>query len=74
MRQGVETRVAAVVCAIIVGLVCTSCRSLYYGTMEAFGRQKRHILKSRVESGRKNQEKAKTEFKSAFEQFKAVAG
>ena len=52
--------------------VFTGCRSAYYGTMEAFGYEKREILVDRVESARDEQEKAKAQFTSALDQFKAV--
>jgi hypothetical protein len=50
-----------------------SCRSAYYGTMEAFGVHKREILVDRVEEGREAQKEAKEEFVSALEAFRAVA-
>ncbi len=48
------------------------CKSIYYGTMETFGYEKREILVDRVESARDKQEDAKQQFTSALEQFKSV--
>lgn len=50
----------------------SGCKSAYYGTMEAFGYEKRDILVDRVEEARDEQEQAKTQFTSALDQFKAV--
>lgn len=50
----------------------TGCKSMYYGTMEMFGQEKRDILVDRVESARDKQEDAKEQFTSALEQFKSV--
>lgn len=50
----------------------TACKSAYYGTMEAFGYEKRDILVDRVEEARDEQEQAKVQFTSALDQFKAV--
>ena len=57
-----------------LALLCASCGSVYYGVMETFGKEKRHILTGRVKKGRDNQQKAKEQFVSAYEQFKALTG
>ena len=49
-----------------------ACQSVYYGTMEKFGYEKRDILVDRVGDARKAQENAKEQFASALEQFIAV--
>lgn len=48
------------------------CSSAYYGAMERVGKEKRHILKSRVESTRQEQGEAQEEFQSAYERFQSV--
>ncbi|MCW8194489.1 DUF2959 domain-containing protein [Proteobacteria bacterium 005FR1] len=48
------------------------CQSLYYGTMEKFGVQKRDILVDRVEAARDAQQDGQEEFKDALEQFRSV--
>ena len=49
-----------------------SCQSVYYGTMEKLGYQKREILVDRVEDARNAQEEAKDQFRSALEKFSAL--
>jgi hypothetical protein len=48
------------------------CQSVYYKTMETFGKHKRDILVSRVGNARDAQEEAKEQFQTAFEKFSAV--
>jgi hypothetical protein len=48
------------------------CDSLYYGTMEKFGKQKRDILVDRVQDAREAQEETKEQFASALDKFKSV--
>ena len=48
------------------------CQSVYYGTMEQLGYEKREILVDRVEDARNAQEEAKDQFRSALEKFSAV--
>jgi hypothetical protein len=56
--------------------LCTAlslgCTSVYYSAMEQIGREKRHILESRVEASREDQEEVQEEFKTTFELFKEV--
>jgi hypothetical protein len=48
------------------------CTSVYYKTMEAFGKHKRDILVDRVKSARDAQTDAKQQFQTALERFSAV--
>lgn len=48
------------------------CQSVYYGTMEKLGYEKRDLLVSNVDDARKAQQDAKKQFESALEQFVAV--
>jgi hypothetical protein len=58
---------------ISIALIFASgCNSLYYGTMEKFGKQKRDILVDRVADARDAQEQTKEQFASALEKFKSV--
>jgi len=50
----------------------SACQSVYYGTMEKFGYEKRDLLVGNVEDARKAQQGAKKQFESALEQFIAV--
>ena len=57
-----------------LALLCgaAGCQSLYYGTLEKFGVEKRDVMTSRVKAAQTSQQEAKTQFKSALEQFSAV--
>jgi len=57
---------------LVLGLA--SCRSAYYGTMEAFGHPKREILVDRVEEARDQQQEAKEQFQTALERFQELTG
>ena len=56
----------------IVLLFAAGCNSVYYGTMEKFGKHKRDILVDRVEDARDAQEQTKEQFASALDKFKSV--
>lgn len=60
------------VLVLMTMLFLTACQSVYYGTMEKFGLEKRNILVDRVENARESQQQAKQQFESALEQFIAV--
>lgn len=51
----------------------TGCSSLYYGGLEKIGIPKRDVMVHRVEKARDTQQETKQQFKSALEQFTAVA-
>jgi len=52
---------------------CNTVSDAYYGAAETvFGKQKRDILVSRVDSARKAQESSKTQFASALQEFQSV--
>lgn len=55
-----------------VALMAGGCASMYYGTMEKFGKEKRDILVDRVDDARTAQTKAAETFKDALEQFGSV--
>jgi hypothetical protein len=57
---------------IVILLFTAGCESLYYGTMEKFGKYKRDILVDRVKSARDSQEQTKEQFVSALDKFKSV--
>src|SRR4051794_4592189 len=60
-----------VLLAILLLLVPASggCATTYYKTMEAFGKEKRDILASRVKAARSDQTEAKQQFESALDRF-----
>ncbi|MEZ4280253.1 MAG: DUF2959 domain-containing protein [Myxococcota bacterium] len=55
-------------------LAAGGCTTAYYGAMEQLGQHKRDILKSRIESGREEQQEAQEQFKTTYQRFKEVAG
>lgn len=62
------------ICTGLTGFIVSStgCQSAYYKTMEAFGKQKRDILVSRVEKARDAQQETKKQFQTALEKFSSV--
>lgn len=50
------------------------CKSVYYSTMEAFGREKRDILSSRLVDARDSQKKAQEQIKTTMQRFKELTG
>lgn len=58
--------------AIVMLVLVAGCSSAYYATMEKLGWEKRDLLVSRVEAARDSQDRAKTEFRDALEQFRSV--
>jgi predicted nucleic acid-binding Zn-ribbon protein len=50
------------------------CTQAYYAAMEKIGKEKRDILASRIEDGKKDQEKAKQQFATTLEAFQALTG
>lgn len=56
----------------IVLVAAASCGSLYYGTMEKFGYQKRDLLVERVQEGRQDQVAAQKQFQTTFDAFKQL--
>ena len=56
----------------VILLFATGCQSVYYGTMEKFGKHKRDILVDRVEDARDSQQETKEQFASALDKFKSV--
>ncbi|MCX5633665.1 MAG: DUF2959 domain-containing protein [Phycisphaerae bacterium] len=61
---------AAVVSVVL--LFAAGCNSLYYGTMEKFGKYKRDILVDRVKDARDAQQQTKEQFVSAMDKFRSV--
>ncbi|MBL8216858.1 MAG: DUF2959 domain-containing protein [Bryobacterales bacterium] len=59
---------------VLWAVMLAGCTSLYYAANEKLGREKRDILQSRVEAGRKDQKEAKEQFENALEAFQAATG
>jgi len=51
----------------------SACSSVYYSGLEKMGIPKREVMVHRVEKARDTQEETKEQFKSALDQFTAVA-
>ena len=63
-------RLALVLCTLCVFAAApVGCSKAYYRTMEAFGKEKRDILTSRVKDAQEGQEEAKEQFESALDRF-----
>lgn len=60
----------AVILLALAGL--GACQTVYYGTLEKFGIEKRDILVKRVDRAREAQQEAKEQFASALDKFIAV--
>lgn len=62
--------------ALAAAALAAGCQAVtdpvYYGVLERFGSEKRHILAARVAEGREAQGEAKQQFRSALEAFQAV--
>jgi len=58
--------------AALVILVLSGCSTAYYKTMEAFGQEKRDLLRSNVAAAREEQAEAQQEFKDALTQLKEL--
>ena len=62
----------------VAGIVCltglTGCEKLYYSSMKKIGKEKRDILASRIQDGKKDQERAKEQIKTTMEAFQELTG
>jgi hypothetical protein len=67
-------RTTPLAAALAGWLVATACGSAYYGALDQFGYEKRHILKSRVEKSQDDQQAVQEEFQTTFELYKQVTG
>jgi len=75
MRRTTTVRILSILfLAIMVGLVCSGCRSTYYSMWETLGKEKRHLLRDEVENAREDQAKASEEFKDALTRIKELTG
>lgn len=55
-------------------VMLTGCQSVYYKTMDVFGKEKRDILKSRVQEARDEQQKTAEQFKDALTRLRELYG
>jgi hypothetical protein len=66
-------RSSPLILVLLAALAASGCRSAYYGALDRFGVEKRHILKSRVEKSQADQQAVQEEFQSTYELLKQVA-
>jgi len=59
---------------LLLAAATLGCRTMYYRTMEVFGREKRDLLKSNVEAAKEDQAEAGEQFKDALTQLKELYG
>ncbi len=64
----------AMIAALAALTMMLGCQRTYYGFWEKLGKEKRHILKDRVEDVRDEQEKAQEEFKEVLARVKEIYG
>ena len=57
---------------LVLLLLLAGCTQAYYAAMEKIGKEKRDILASRIEGGKKDQEEAKKQFATTLEAFQAL--
>jgi hypothetical protein len=72
MKTTATSKRLAVTTAAAGLLILSACQSVYYGTMEKLGYEKRDLLTGRVKDARNAQDAAKNQFKDALEQFNSV--
>ena len=61
-------------CLLLPSLVLVGCRSVYYSTMETFGKQKRDLLQTKVQQVRNEQDAAAQQLKDALTQLQELYG
>jgi chromosome segregation ATPase len=59
---------------ILTLAIFTGCQTTYYRTMEMFGKEKRDLLKSRVQEARDEQQKTAEQFKDALTRLRELYG
>ncbi|MEL6507969.1 MAG: DUF2959 family protein, partial [Pseudomonadota bacterium] len=62
----------AILAAATLSLGTTACSSVYYGTLEQFGVEKRDVLVDRVKDARAEQADAQEVFTSALDEFRSL--
>lgn len=59
---------------VVAGLLAMGCQSAYYAVWETFGKEKRHLLKSRVDQAREDQAEASEQFKDTLTRIREMYG
>lgn len=68
-----RSRMTALVALGLIAALFSGCTQAYYSAMERVGIDKRDILRSRIESGRDDQEEAQEQIKTTYERLKEAA-
>jgi ElaB/YqjD/DUF883 family membrane-anchored ribosome-binding protein len=63
-----------IIAAFALLTLLTGCKTAYYGMWSKLGYEKRDILVSEVEDAKKDQEKAKEQFKTTLQRFQEITG
>jgi hypothetical protein len=71
MRKMGGAWLGVVALALVLG---SGCQTTYYKTMEMFGREKRDLLKNRVQEARDEQQKTAEQFKDALTRLRELYG
>lgn len=64
----------ALALALGLAFVLGGCTTAYYSAMEQIGRDKRDILRNRIDAGRDDQQEAQEQIQTTYERLKEVAG
>jgi len=67
-------RIPVLFVVLVLMVAAIGCRSMYYSSMEMFGREKRHILKADIEKVSQQQNKAAEQFKDTLTRLKEMYG
>lgn len=59
---------------VVLMLAVTGCQTTYYKAMEVFGKEKRDLLKNRVQEARDEQQKTAEQFKDALTRLRELYG
>ncbi|MEO1151841.1 MAG: DUF2959 domain-containing protein [Pseudomonadota bacterium] len=71
-KTPVKTSAKAILAATVLSLSTAACSSVYYGTLEQFGVEKRDVLVDRVKDARAEQADAQEVFTSALDEFRSL--
>lgn len=69
-----KLHVRYVMIVLVIMVWAGGCRTAYYGTMEKFGIEKRHLLRDNVQKAQKEQQEASEEFKDVLTRIKELYG
>ena len=65
---------SSIIASFALLMLLTGCKTAYYGMWSKLGYEKRDILVGEVEDAKKDQEKAKEQFKTTLQRFQEITG